>query len=121
MDSIKATPTWTRRKAITIAAITGFICLGIGGSSAQGAPQVETKTVTNTVTKEVTPESCNSVIDLDNQVFTKQAAVYDALSRSLDGTQELEQFTAALSDQTAFVKAHTAERQQWMADCVGKL
>lgn len=49
---------------IIMAFIFGFVLAAVG-------VEPEVKTVTETKVKEVTPESCRTALDIDNQIFTK--------------------------------------------------
>lgn len=87
-----------------------FSSLMFGQSSDTPKTQkVVEKPVEKLVTKEVTPQSCKDIIDLDNQIFIKTG---DALGNILD--------TQKMSDVTNFINSNKDERTKDALDCMSK-
>ena len=95
-----------------VAIVAGVFILGImigGSGDSEAAPKVETRTVTQQVTKEVTPQSCKDIIDLDNQMFTRMG---QALGNIFD--------TDTMNSTAQYIRDNTAHRTALGLDCLGK-
>lgn len=103
--------TYSNKKMILI--IIGTMVLGsllFGQKSDTPSTQkVVEKPVEKIVTKEVTPQSCKDVIELDNQIFIKTG---DVLSNMYD--------IQKMSEMTDFLQSKTDERTRNALDCMSK-
>lgn len=92
--------------SIVVALILGAAIGGSGKSDATPAPKVETRTVTKTVDKPVTPQACKDLISIDADLFS---TISSALSQ-WPATDPLLTATQHIKDQTPI-------RQAQVRDC----
>lgn len=102
--------TYTNKKMTII--IIGTMILGsllFGQNSNTTTQNVVEKPVEKIVTKEVTPQSCKDVIELDNQIFIKTG---EALRNMLD--------TEKMREMTNFLNINKDGRTRDALDCMSK-
>ena len=103
--------TYSNKKMTFI--IIGTLVLGSlvfgQNSDTTSTQKVVEKPVEKIVTKEVTPQSCKDVIDLDNQIFIKTG---DALGNILD--------IQKMGEVTDFLNSNKDERTRNALDCMSK-
>lgn len=111
MQWVSKEHTYTNKKMILI--IIGTMVLGslLFGqkSNTPSTQKVVEKPVEKIVTKEVTPQSCKDVIELDNQIFIK---ISDVLSNMYD--------IQKMSEMTNFLNSNKDERTRNALDCNSK-
>ena len=102
-----------RTLAVPALALGVGVVVGTAGSG-QADPAVQTKTVTQTVTREATPQSCLDALDA-SEALTAQSRRYVKLTVQMPG-MVVRAAKAGLNVDVAGIKAVTADMQEFTAD-----